>query len=342
MKSILITGGAGYIGSAIASHLYLKNKKIIIIDSLLHNQEINFLNKIDAKFYKADFADSALLDKILPEVDAVIHCAAHIEVGRSVKEPADFYDNNVTKTIYLLNKMMQHNINKIIFSSSCAVYGTPKKLPLTEDHQTDTISPYGKTKLIIEYILQDYAKAYNLSYAALRYFNASGAIPEYAILEQHKPETHIIPLLFEAAYNNKIFNIFGDNYNTPDGSCIRDYLHIKDLADAHSKALEYIENGGPSQAFNLGTGRGYSVKELISVVEQITGKKINCKILPSRAGDPDILVADAGRANKLLKWQPIYSDLAAIICDVNTTFRDTFCISCQNRKGNLHFCQHAL
>ncbi len=313
-KTILVVGGAGYIGSHTAYQLAQLGYHVVILDKLLHKQP---WPHTWATLIHADFGDKEMLHTIFTKyhVEAVMHFAAFIEVGRSVKEPASYYDNNVVKTLTLLNSMLEHGVKTIIFSSSCAVYGTPQKLPLTEDHPKNPISPYGTTKLMIEMILQDYATAYDLHYVALRYFNAAGALPEHGLGEYHDPESHVIPLLLRAARNKTIFNIFGTDHATPDGTCIRDYLHVLDIADAHVKALAYLQAGNPSECFNLGTGTGASVKELIGAVEKVCGTSLTINYASKRAGDPAILVADPRKARDVLGWQPHYSDLTKILRD---------------------------
>lgn len=310
--TILVTGGAGYIGSHAAWLLAHKGYNVIILDKLIHKQ---LFNPTWATFIKADYADSTVLKNIFTtyNIDAVMHFAAFIEVGKSVVDPLSFYHNNVAKTTQLLQTMCDHNIKKLIFSSSCAVYGIPQLLPLTEDHPYQPINPYGKSKYMIELMLNDAHHAYNLSYVSLRYFNAAGAFPEYDLGEQHNPETHIIPLLIRAAQQKKSFSIFGTDYKTPDGTCIRDYIHVRDLADAHCRALEHLNNGNPSDTFNLGSGNGISVKELIYTVERICETPIKTIVQHKRDGDPAILIADSSRAHDILQWKPRYSDIEFIV-----------------------------
>jgi len=310
--TVLVIGGAGYIGSHTAYLLAQRNYKVIILDSFVHHQ---YFNPSWATVIKNDFADTQTLNDIFTtySIDAVMHFAACIEVGESVKNPLKFYENNVSKTIALLNAMKSHNVNKLIFSSSCAVYGTPQQLPLTENHQKNPISPYGKTKLMIEAILEDLSAAYDFNYVSLRYFNAAGALPEEQLGEQHKPETHIIPLLLQAALNKLPFNIFGDDYNTKDGTAVRDYLHVLDIGHAHLAALEHLNNGNPSDCFNLGTGNGISVKEMITAVENVCRQPINKNWHKRRAGDPPVLVADPSKAQTILNWQPKYSEIEFIL-----------------------------
>ena len=329
-KTILIPGGAGYIGSHTAYLLAQQGHHVVILDKFVHNQ--NFSHNW-ATIIEGDFADKKLLEKIFVtyNVDAVMHFAAFIEVGESVKNPQRFYQNNVVKTLTLLDTMLAHNVKKFIFSSSCAVYGEPIKIPMTESHPCNPISPYGKNKLAVEFALQDYDRAYGLKYVSLRYFNACGALPEEGLGEQHDPETHIIPLMIRAIKQNKIFKIFGTDYDTPDGTCIRDYIHVLDIAQAHILALKHIDKCGMippaegvhleqgvhlenrSDHFNLGSGSGFSVKEMITKVEKIFGKKMDIQKIARRPGDPAILLADPSKAKTILGWEPKYSDLEKIL-----------------------------
>lgn len=314
MKTILVIGGAGYIGSHTALLMAQQGHRIIILDSLVHKHSVSFPWATD--IFVGDFGDKSLLESVFSKykIDAIMHFAAFIEVGESVKDPARFYSNNVIKTIQLLDVMRNHSINKIIFSSSCAVYGNPVRIPIDEAHSTNPVSPYGRTKLAIEFALQDYASAYNLKYVALRYFNAAGSLYEYHLGEFHIPETHIIPILLRAAKEDRKFTIFGDDYNTPDGTCIRDYIHVLDIARAHAQSYDYLNGGGgESQVFNLGTGRGYSVKEIVGIAEEITNKKIQINYSQRRVGDADILVADGSLIKLMLDWKPEYSDMKYIL-----------------------------
>lgn len=324
-QTILVTGGAGYIGSHTAFLLAQKGYHVIVLDSFVHHPSLRLnyggqaekkgLDSENITIIYGDSGDAVLLTKIFTEhhIDAVMHFAAFIEVGVSVKEPLQFYENNVTKTLTLLKTMLAHNIKTFIFSSSCAVYGTPQQLPLTETHSKNPISPYGNTKLIVEMALHDLNVAYGLRYVALRYFNAAGALPEHGLGEYHKPETHVLPLLLRAAHEQKPFYIFGTNYPTPDGTCVRDYLHVLDIGAAHLRALEYLVAGNPSACFNLGTGTGFSIRQLIATVEKITGTTVNVIEAPMRTGDPAVLVADPSRAHAVLQWQPEHSDLENIL-----------------------------
>ncbi len=311
-QTILVTGGAGYIGSHTAFLLAQQGHTVIVLDLLLHDQAFNHSW---ATFIKGNCGDHILLNKIFTQypIDTVMHFAAYIEVGESVKNPLKYYQNNVTNTLNLLESMLTHNIRTFIFSSSCAVYGTPEGPFITEDHNKNPISPYGMTKYIIEKVLEDLHVSHELRYVTLRYFNAAGALPEYELYEQHKPETHLIPLLLQAIQTQEPFYIFGTEYPTSDGSCIRDFLHVWDIAHAHLKALNHLKKGNPSDCFNLGTGHGISVKQMIAQVEQITKTKLNTIPIKNRAGDPPILVADPSKAHDILEWKPSYSDITFIV-----------------------------
>ena len=317
MQAILVTGGAGYIGSHTALYLTQQGYKVIILDDF--SQQQNFAPSWPEKIIKADFADEQVLHQIFTsyKILGIMHFAGSTEVGLSVTDPLKFYDNNVAKTIKLIKVALAHGVSKIVFSSSCAVYGLPEFLPLTESHSCNPISPYGQTKLMVEKVLQDCAQAYNLKYVILRYFNAAGAMPEHQLSEQHTPETHLIPLLFRATYQQTVFKIFGHDYNTSDGSCIRDYLHVWDLAAAHYLAFEHLQKNLPNEIFNLGTGHGYSVLQVAQAVERVTGLNLKLELVARRAGDPAVLVADASHARDILKWQPQILDLDYILRSVS-------------------------
>lgn len=310
--SVLITGGAGYIGSHIAWLLAQHRYNVIVIDNFHQKQVVNMPW---ATVIKQDFAHKETLQHIFSSyhISAVIHCAALIEVSASIKYPQQYYDNNLCKTITLLNTMLAYGIKHCIFSSSCAVYGVPQHIPITEAHPKQPISPYGTTKHTVEQILADYAHAYEMKCVALRYFNAAGAQPEQNLGEQHTPETHIIPLLLRAMIETKPFMIFGDDYDTPDGSCIRDFLHVTDIAQAHLLAVNYLECNGASDCFNLGTGNGISIKQLVSITQQLFNTPIKSTIAPRRAGDPSRLVADPAKAALTLGWKPQHSDIRLIL-----------------------------
>jgi len=311
-ETILVLGGTGYIGSHTAHLLAQSAYNVIILDNFVHNQPFEHPW---ATVVRGDYADRDLLGRICAthHISAVMHFAGLISVSESVHKPALYYKNNVLKTIALLDVMAEHAIQTIIFSSSAAVYGQPTRIPIPEDHSKNPINPYGRTKLIIEQLLQDYANAYGLRFVALRYFNAAGAQPEYNLGEYHVPETHIIPLAIQAAREHKPFMIFGNNYPTPDGTCVRDYLHVADIAHAHLLALYYLNNGGVSACINLGTGTGYSVLDIVNTVSKVVGSQLAVSYRPMRTGDPAQLVADPTRAQEILQWHARNSTIETII-----------------------------
>ena len=313
MKNILIVGGAGYIGSYMCKYLAKNGYHPIVLDNLVygHRQAVKW-----GPFIAGQMADTRLLDQIFKEhpIAAVMHFAAFCYVGESVEDPGKYYQNNVAATITLLEEMLKKNIKNFIFSSSCAVYGEPVEIPITEQHPYNPINPYGRSKLMVEQILQDFRAAYGLEYVALRYFNAAGADPEGEIGEEHDPETHLIPLVLKTALGQReTINIFGNDYATKDGTCIRDYIHIDDLAQAHLLALDRLLNGLPGGQYNLGNGNGYSVKEVIEVARDITSKQIPAKIVERRPGDPAVLIGSSAKAFKELGWKPQFADLNAIV-----------------------------
>ena len=302
--AVLVVGGAGYIGSHAARVLRRKGYEVILYDNLSTGHEEL---AADFELVIGDMADSAKIAKVLARSDSVMHFAAHAYVGESVRDPRKYFHNNVTAALALLDRVMESGVRKFIFSSTCAVYGNPVKVPISETHPRQPVNPYGMTKLAFENALEAYGRAYGLRYVSFRYFNAAGADETGAIGEKHEPETHLIPLIFEAIQGKLDgLEIFGDDYPTPDGTCIRDYIHVTDLAEAHVLGLEYLAEG-ESAAMNLGTGRGYSVKEVVSAVERITGGKAPSVVSPRRPGDPPELVADAALAEKLLGWKARYS-----------------------------------
>jgi UDP-glucose 4-epimerase len=311
-KTILITGGAGYVGSHISWLLAHHGYKVIIIDNFHQQQHVS---TPWATVITSDFADEEQLHTIFTTytIDTVIHCAAFIEVGASIKEPRLYYENNLFKTGKLLNVMLSHGVRKIIFSSSCAVYGIPQEIPIAEDHPRHPISVYGRTKSMVESMLTDFNHAYDLKFVSLRYFNAAGAQPEHHLGEQHRPETHIIPLLLQAIHQQKPFTLFGNDYETPDGSCIRDFLHVTDIAHAHLLALQHLEHHKPSDSFNLGTGHGISMKQLIKTAEQLFCTSVRLIIEKRRPGDPARLIADPSKAEQILGWHARYSDIEYIL-----------------------------
>jgi len=298
---VLVIGGAGYVGSHTARVLKRAGHGVIIFDNLSTGYE--FL-AAGFELVKGDVLDAGALAQVLPRVDAIMHFAAHAYVGESVSNPRKYFRNNVEGGLSLLNSALEAGVKKVIFSSTCAVYGEPAKVPIEENIPRQPVNPYGVTKLFFEQALEAYDRAYGFRYASLRYFNAAGADESGEIGELHDPETHLIPLaLSAAAGNGPELQVFGSDYPTPDGTCIRDYIHVNDLATAHVKALERLDSGGESFAVNLGTGSGASVREVISAVEKVTGKKVPHKIVARRAGDPPALVANPAKAKALLHWK---------------------------------------
>lgn len=274
---ILVTGGAGYIGSHAALALKKAGYEVIVLDNLSYGHQEIIDNVVQVKLVIGDTSDRSLLDKLFTthKIDAVMHFAAYIAVGESVKEPGKYYSNNVASTLNLLEAMVAHGISKIVFSSTCAVYGMPKEVPMTENHPHNPLSPYAASKNMVEQILRDFDTAFNLKSVAFRYFNACGADPSGLLGEDHQPETHLIPLaLLTALKKRESLYIFGTDYNTPDGTCVRDYIHINDLADAHVLGLKYLLAGGESEVFNLGNGNGFSVREVIETAREVTGLAI--------------------------------------------------------------------
>lgn len=312
MKNILVTGGAGYIGSHACKALAQAGYHPITYDNLSagHKHAVKW-GPLEVGDIRDKQTLSATFEKYTPE--AVIHFASKIVVSESVKEPESYYDNNVNGTASLLDVMEKQSVNKIVFSSTAAVYGYPQTNPIDESHPLLPINPYGETKLKCEELLEKYRNSYDINYLALRYFNAAGADPEGELGEEHEPETHLIPLILKAAKENTSISIFGDDYNTPDGTCVRDYIHVTDLASAHIKALEYLLNNQQSQCLNLGTGQGYSVREVIDTTKEITEIKISEIISSKREGDPDSLVAKSIAAENILNWKSNQSDLQNII-----------------------------
>lgn len=305
--NVLVTGGAGYIGSHVVRMLLKQGHSVVVLDSFSrgHIESV----PADAKLEEVDLLDYENLVSAISKhnIDAVIHFAAFAYVGESVENPGLYYLNNVTGSINLIRALNKNNIKKIVFSSTCSLYGNPGHVPISEDEKLNPINPYAKTKYFIEQVLSDFDASYGMKYAALRYFNAAGADFDAGIGESHEPEPHLIPIVLQVALGKREqVSIFGDDYQTPDGTCIRDYIHVNDLADAHIRALEYLNNGNDSTIINLGTGNGYSVKEIIESAERVTGKKIKSVIAPRRAGDPAILIADNKKAREVLGWNPKY------------------------------------
>lgn len=310
---ILVTGGAGYIGSHTVRELRERGVDVVVYDNLStgHIESIG-----DANFVKGDLFDTDLLRKTMREygVDSVIHFAAYSLVGESMVNPAKYYHNNVAGTLSLLDAMLAENVKYLVFSSSAATYGDCGDGLITEDSPQNPTSVYGQTKLMMEQFMQDYDKAYGIKYVALRYFNAAGAHVSGEIGEAHSPESHLIPLILQVPNGKREFiSVFGDDYPTPDGTCVRDYIHVTDLADAHIRALEYLKKGGKSTHYNLGNGNGFSVKEVIDTVEKVVGKDIKRSIAERRAGDPASLVASSEKIQRELGWKPRFASLEDIV-----------------------------
>ena len=312
-QKILVVGGAGYIGSHCLYELRRRGFATLAYDNLT---EGHASATGDTELIVGSLDEEEKLDELFAahDVRAVFHFAANCYVGESCEDPEKYYFNNVASTLVLLRAMRRAGVNRFIFSSTAATFGNPERETIDESHPQAPINPYGRTKLMIERILADYHDAYGLEYVALRYFNAAGAVEDGAIGEDHEPETHLIPLVIKAALGQRPdIKIFGSDYDTPDGTCVRDYIHIIDLADAHILGLEYLENDGKSSAFNLGNGKGYSVKEIIETVEKVSGRSVTQESVARRAGDPAVLIADYRRAREVLGWQPRYGDIETIV-----------------------------
>lgn len=312
--AILVLGGAGYIGSHVVYSLIDAGKDVVIADNL----ETGHIEAVHpkAKFYQGDIRNRSFVDSVFEQeqIDGVIHFAANSLVGESMTNPLKYYDNNLCGTKVLLESMVAHGIDKIVFSSTAATYGEPERVPIVETDHTEPTNCYGETKLSMEKMFKWTSVAHNLRYVSLRYFNACGAHSSGEIGEAHKPETHLIPLILQVPNGQREYiSIFGDDYATPDGTCIRDYIHVTDLAQAHILALEYLTNGGESNVFNLGNGVGFSVKEVIEVAREVTGHPIPAKMEPRRAGDPAQLIASSDKARSVLGWNPQFGDLREII-----------------------------
>ncbi len=310
--AILVTGGAGYIGSVTVEALRAAGEKPVVLDDLVYGHR-DAVNET-VPFFEGDVGDEALVARLIKEYDvsACVHFAAYAYVGESVTEPAKYFENNTVKTNRLLNSLIKGGVRKIVFSSTCASYGDPQYIPIDEKHPQWPVNPYGWSKFMTERIMESYDAAYGLRFAALRYFNAAGATETHG--ERHDPETHLIPNVLRAAKGELPFvSVFGGDYDTPDGTCIRDYIHVSDLADAHIKALGHLEAGGDSARVNLGNGTGFSVLEIIEAARSVTGLPIEVRMEPRRAGDPSRLIADARLAGKLLGWRPEHTSIEDII-----------------------------
>lgn len=310
--AILVTGGAGYIGSVVVDDLKAKGAEIVVVDNLSRGRREAVAPEI--KFYEGDTGDAKLIGRICTEneIEAVMHFAAFAYVGESVEKPSIYYQNNTMQTLRLLDELITNGVKQFVFSSTCATYGEPQYVPIDEVHAQRPTNPYGWSKLFVEQAMKDYDEAYGLKFVALRYFNACGATD--LLGEHHEPETHLIPLVLDAAAGIRPnISVFGDDYPTPDGTAIRDYIHVLDLSQAHLLALKHLQNGGKSEFINLGNGTGFSVLEVIETSRKITGKAINFIVQPRRAGDPSRLIADSTKAKEMLGWNPQFADLETII-----------------------------
>lgn len=311
---ILVTGGAGYIGSHYVLHAKERGEDVVVLDNLVYGHAEAVPDGVP--LVRGNMGDKALLKKVFEEykIEEVVHFAAYAYVGESVTDPAKYYNNNTVATLNVLDTMREYGVKRFVFSSTCATYGDPQYMPMDEKHPQNPINPYGESKYMVERILKAYDLAYGQKFTALRYFNAAGADPKGRIGESHDPETHLIPLIFQAAVGKRDhITVFGSDYDTPDGTCIRDYIHILDLAEAHSLALERLRAGGESAFYNLGSEQGYSVREVIAACEKVSGRTIKVEQGSRRAGDPPRLVASAAKAKAELSWKPRFQNVDEII-----------------------------
>ena len=314
--TILVTGGSGYIGSHAVLALQKAGYQVIILDNLVYGHREFAEDILKVELIVGDTCDRELLDKLFStrNITAVMHFAAYAYVGESVTAPDKYYHNNVVGTLTLLEAMLKAGVNQFVFSSTCAVYGVPQTFPIPEDHPTAPINPYGQSKLMVEQMLADMDRAYDFRSVRFRYFNAAGADPQGRLGEDHNPETHLIPLtLFTALGKREAISIFGTDYPTPDGTCIRDYIHVNDLASAHVLGLDYLLKGGKTEVFNLGNGTGFSVKEVIEAAKKVTGKDFTVLECDRRPGDPPQLVGTSEKIRKVLGWNPHYTEIEEII-----------------------------
>ncbi|AWZ39358.1 UDP-glucose 4-epimerase GalE [Ligilactobacillus murinus] len=313
--SVLVLGGAGYIGSHTVDRLVDQGQDVVVVDSLVTGHRAAVNDK--AKFYQGDLADQDFMRKVFtenPEIDAVIHFAAYSLVAESMKKPLKYFDNNTAGMIKLLEVMNEFDIKNIVFSSTAATYGIPEKMPIMESDPQDPINPYGESKLMMEKIMRWADEAYGTKFVALRYFNVAGAKPDGSIGEDHGPETHLIPIVLQVAQGKRDkLQIYGDDYNTPDGTNVRDYVHPFDLADAHILAVDHLRKGNESNAFNLGSSTGFSNLEIVEAARKVTGKEIPAEIAPRRGGDPDSLIASSDKAREILGWKPQFDNIERII-----------------------------
>ena len=314
--TILVTGGAGYIGSHAVLALQDAGYEVVILDNLVYGHRELVETVLKVELIEGDIGNRELLDQIFQsrEIAAVMHFAAYAYVGESVSQPAKYYRNNVVGTLTLLEAMCDAGIKNFVFSSTCATYGVPEQIPVVENQRQQPINPYGMTKLMVEHILDDFDHAYGLKSVRFRYFNAAGADPEGRLGEDHSPETHILPLVLLTAMGKRdSISIYGTDYDTPDGTCIRDYIHVSDLAQAHVLGLEYLLKGGNTDVFNLGNGQGFSIREVIEAARVVTGRPIPVTLADRRPGDPPVLVGSGEKAQRILGWQPEYADLKTIL-----------------------------
>ena len=311
---IAVIGGAGYIGSHTVKYLLEQGEQVVVFDNLCTGHREFIPKNVD--IFVGDLASMDDLHKFFTtyhSIHSVIHFAAYAYVGESVEQPSKYYRNNFVNTVNLLDVMLKHNVKNIVFSSTCATYGNPIQLPITEGHPQNPINPYGRTKLMMEQLMEDYSHAYGMKFAALRYFNAAGAVEDASIGEWHEPESHLIPLVLDVALGKRdVINVFGADFDTPDGTCIRDYIHVTDLADAHYKAMNYLLNNNNNLKLNLANGTGYSNLEIIRMVERVTGRAINFELTNRRPGDPGQLIGCAKKAEEMIDWTPQF-DLQKII-----------------------------
>jgi UDP-glucose 4-epimerase len=314
--TILVTGGAGYIGTHAVLALKQAGYDVLVLDNLVYGHRELVTEVLKVNLIEGDLSDRALLDQVFSthNIQAVMHFAAYAYVGESVTDPAKYYRNNVVATLTLLEAMLAAGVKRLVFSSTCASYGNPQILPIPETHPQQPINPYGRSKLMVETILSDFDHAYDFRSVRFRYFNAAGADPSGLLGEDHDPETHLIPLVLQTALGKRShISVFGTDYDTPDGTCIRDYIHVTDLAEAHVQGLDYLLKGGQTEVFNLGNGNGFSVQEVITAAEKVTGKPIPVVHTERRPGDPASLIGSAVKAREILNWQPKYAELEVIL-----------------------------
>lgn len=314
--TILVTGGAGYIGTHAVLALKQAGYDVLVLDNLVYGHRELVTDVLKVNLIEGDLSDRVLLDQVFStyNIQAVMHFAAYAYVGESVTDPAKYYRNNVMATLTLLEAMLAAGVKRLVFSSTCASYGNPQILPIPEAHPQQPINPYGRSKLMVETILSDFDHAYDFRSVRFRYFNAAGADPSGRLGEDHDPETHLIPLVLQTALGKRShISVFGSDYDTPDGTCIRDYIHVTDLAEAHVLGLDYLLKGGQTEVFNLGNGNGFSVQEVITAAEKVTGKPIPVVRSDRRPGDPASLIGSAAKAREILNWQPKYAELEVIL-----------------------------